>query len=164
MFCGIHPETDKFFVGTKSVFNKNPKINYTNADIDRNHGHAPGLVSKLKVALKHLKGVVVGGVYQGDLLYTKEDLSNETIDGEKFIVFTPNTITYAIPFDSDMAKKIKQTQMGIAFHTKYTGKDMSNMKSSFGVTKNSFKKKNSVLVEDATYIDQTGSVAYSKGV
>ncbi len=26
---GTHPETGKFFVGSKSVFNKNPKLNYT---------------------------------------------------------------------------------------------------------------------------------------
>jgi len=162
VFCGIHPDTNKFFVGTKSVFNKVPKINYTNSDIDKNHGHAPGLTSKLKIALKNLKTVVVGGIYQGDLLYTKEDLTDETIDGESFITFKPNTITYAIPKDSEMASKIRQSEMGIAFHTKYTGKDMNSMKASFGVTKNSFRENKKVLVEDATYLDQTGTVTFTK--
>ena len=36
--CGVNPENGKFFVGTKSVFNKTPKINYTTSDIRRNHG------------------------------------------------------------------------------------------------------------------------------
>ena len=52
IICGTNPENGKFFVGTKSVFNKNPKINYTNADIDDNH--SGGLADKLKVALKYL--------------------------------------------------------------------------------------------------------------
>lgn len=38
VFAGVNPENGKFFVGSKSVFNKTtPKINYTNADIDKNH-------------------------------------------------------------------------------------------------------------------------------
>ena len=53
IFCGIDPITNKFFVGTKSIFNKNPKINFTAQDIDRNHGDSPGLVEKLKVALEN---------------------------------------------------------------------------------------------------------------
>ena len=51
VFCGINPENGKFFVGTKSIFNKTPKINYTNA-ILFNHGGQ--LADKLKVALKYL--------------------------------------------------------------------------------------------------------------
>ena len=160
LFVGINPENDKFFVGTKSVFNKGTaKINYTNADITRNHGG--GLADKLKVALKELKSVVVGGIYQGDMLFTKSDLEKKEINGESFITFTPNTITYAIPSDSDMAKKISKSSMGIAFHTKYTGKDMASMKASFNVTKNSFKTNSKVLVEDATYFDQSGRASFT---
>ena len=160
LFVGINPENDKFFVGTKSVFNKGTaKINYTNADITRNHGG--GLADKLKVALKELKSVVVGGIYQGDMLFTKSDLEKKNIDGESFVTFTPNTITYAIPSDSDMAKKISKSSMGIAFHTKYTGKDMASMKASFNVTKNSFKTNSKVLVEDATYFDQSGRASFT---
>ena len=51
IFCGLYPGTDRFFVGTKSVFNKDAKINHTDEDIDRNHGHAPGLV---KLSLIHI--------------------------------------------------------------------------------------------------------------
>jgi hypothetical protein len=68
---GHHPENGKFFVGSKSVFNKNPKINHTHEDIERNHGHAPGLAQKLHGALKHLKKVTPKGkVYQGDLMHS----------------------------------------------------------------------------------------------
>lgn len=75
---GHHPKTGKFFVASKSAFNKNPKINHTEADIDRNHGHSPGLANKLKAALKHLPKVTPKkGVYQGDMMYSHEDLKHE---------------------------------------------------------------------------------------
>ena len=54
IFVGKHPDTGKFFVGTKSIFNRDPKINYNEQDVEVNHGHAPGLADKLKKALKHL--------------------------------------------------------------------------------------------------------------
>src|SRR5210317_2373640 len=94
IICGINPENGKFFVGTKSVFNVTPKINYTVADIRRNHG---GVVAqKLEVCLANLKRLNIKGILQGDLLFTN-DLKDITIDGEKMISFTPNTITYAVP-------------------------------------------------------------------
>ena len=69
---GHHPETGKFFVASKSAFNKDPKINYSEADIMKNHGHAPGLVNKLKAALKHLPKVAPkNGVFQGDFCIIK---------------------------------------------------------------------------------------------
>ena len=95
IFCGINPENGKFFVATKSVFNKNPKLNYTNSDIDKNH--AGGLAEKLKVALKELSKLGITGVIQGDMMYTKSDLQTKTIEGEDYIIFQPNTIVYAIP-------------------------------------------------------------------
>ena len=60
VFCGTNPDNGRFFVGTKSIFNKTPKINYTNADIDRNH--SGGLADKLKESLKHLKKLNIKGI------------------------------------------------------------------------------------------------------
>lgn len=116
---GTHPTTGRFFVGTKSVFNKTPKINYTPEDIDNNHGHAPGLVDKLKQALAHLPKIMPreGGVYQGDLMHTPEDI--ETKNGMHS--FTPNTITYSVPKDSAAGKSIKNSKLGVVVHTKYSG-------------------------------------------
>ena len=51
---GRHPETGRYFIATKSAHNKNPKINYSEKDIEDNHGHAPGLVEKLKNAFKDM--------------------------------------------------------------------------------------------------------------
>lgn len=111
-----------FFVGTKSVFNKEPKINYSNGDIDRNHPDE-GLNQKLKQAYKYLPTVIKSGIYQGDFLYSKDDVKIEVIDNETYITFTPNTLTYAVPASSELGKRIFDTEMGIVFHTKYESID-----------------------------------------
>ena len=159
IICGTHPENGKFFVGTKSVFNKTPKINYTNADIDANHGG--GLADKLKVALKHLSGLNIKGVLQGDFLFDSSDISYKTLEGEKYLTFTPNTITYAIG-EGDLQDKIKKAKMGIVFHTKYTGKELNNMSVSFNVSESDFGKSTSVWAIDAGYKDVSGRASFTE--
>lgn len=131
---GKHPQTGKFFVGSKSVFNKNPKVNYTDADIEKNHGHAPGLVTKLKYALKHLPKITPSGVYQGDIMHTEGDV-HET-NGK--VHFTPNTITYSTPKNSTHGKKALNSKIGVAVHTKYNGNDLENMKAEYAPKLNNF--------------------------
>jgi len=116
---GQHPETGQFFVASKSAFNKTPKINYTEEDIDKNHGHAPGLVEKLKQSLRHLPGIMPkeGGIYQGDLMHTEGDAV--TKNGKTSI--TPNTLTYSAPADSAEGKNMNK-KLGVVVHTKYAGK------------------------------------------
>ena len=146
IICGINPENDKFFVGTKSVFNKTPKINYTVSDINKNHG---GVVAdKLKVCLAQLSRLNIKGILQGDLLFTN-DLKAITIDGEKMISFTPNTITYAVPVNSGIGKQIARAKMGIVFHTQYNGKSMDNLSASFGTVKGSSSR--NVFLASAGY-------------
>ena len=154
VFAGINPENDKFFVGTKSVFNKvTPKINYTDADIDANH--TGNLASKLKVSLKEMSSLGIKEVLQGDLLFT-DDVSTEKIDGEIYYTFTPNTITYAVPVVSDMGKKIKKAKMGIVFHTKYSGSTMKEMKASFNPNVQSLSTSSSIYFSDADIEDFSG--------
>ena len=128
IICGINPENGKFFVGTKSVFNVTPKINYTISDIKKNHGG--GCSSKIASVVANLKKIKHQRYLQGDLLFT-DDLKVVTIDGEKMLSFTPNTITYAVPEDSDIGKRIARAKMGIVFHTSYTGKKMESLSARF---------------------------------
>ena len=160
VICGTNPENGKFFVGSKSVFNVNPKINYTPADIRKNH--SGGLVDKLIVALRELRKLNIKGVVQGDFLYTPDEIKTATIRGEKVITFTPNTITYAVPEDSNLAKRIQSSKMGIIFHTSYTGRKMSNLKAKFGVNVRSFSKTNSVFFDDAGYKDTSGVATFTE--
>ena len=160
VFAGYNPENDRFFVGTKVVFNKSAKINYTEADIDDNH--SGGLADKLKVALAELSRVNIKGVLQGDMMYTKDDLKREDIDGESYITFQPNTIVYAVPVKTKLAAKIMSSNMGIVWHTTYSGDTMEDMTASFGVNAGAFKEKNTVWQADAAFKDQSGTATMTK--
>jgi hypothetical protein len=134
---GHHPETGKFFVASKSAFNKNPKLNYTPEDIEKNHGHAPGLVEKLKQALKHLPKVTPkSGVFQGDVMHSgmksKENSGGDIVDEGGKYHFKPNTITYSTPHNSVEGKKIAKSKFGIAVHTAYHGDTFDKMKAEYG--------------------------------
>jgi len=155
IICGINPENGKFFVGTKSVFNKTPKINYTSRDIARNHS---GVVAdKLRVCLANLSRLNIKGILQGDLLFT-DDLKSINIDGQKMISFTPNTITYAVPQDSDIGKRIAKAKMGIVFHTQYSGKTMDSLSAGFGTVRGSSNR--NVFLASAGY--KSTAVMFSK--
>lgn len=133
---GHHPDTGKFFVASKSAFNKTPKINYTPKDIETNHGHAPGLVEKLKSALQHLPKVSPKkGVYQGDVMFSDND-KHET-DGK--VHFKPNTINYSADKKSEEGKKISNAKFGLYTHTEYRGDDSSSLNAHFDPNMASFK-------------------------
>ena len=115
---GTNPENGKFFVGTKSVFNKvKVKINYTHADIEKNHGNNPKVAGVLHTCLEALPRVE--GIYQGDFI----GFGGQT-------TFTPNTITYT--FDSD-SKDILNCSVVLACHTSYVGDSIKELTASFGV-------------------------------
>ena len=158
IICGVNPENGKFFVGTKSVFNVTPKINYTTADIRKNHSGA--VAQKLSVCLNHLSTLNIKQILQGDLLFTN-DKKMAAIRGEKMITFTPNTITYAVQASSSIGKKIARSKMGIVFHTMYTGKDMKSLSASFGNVRGAGNSR--VWVASAAYKDDTGSITFTKG-
>lgn len=169
IFAGTDPGDGKFFVGTKAVFGKLPKLNKRITDIDRNHGDVKrgdstqdksSLRKKLKTAFKCLKNLGIDGyVLQGDMLYTKDSIRTATIDGTEHIVFKPNTITYAVPSDSDLAKRMLASDMGIVFHTMYTGgPSIRDMTASFGFKADRLNEHSSVWFDDATFKDVSGQV------
>ena len=161
VFCGINPENGKFFVGTKGVFNANAKLNYTDNDIDNNHP-SPGLNTKLKVALRYLPKLGIKGVLQGDMVFSKGDIKEETIDGVKYIIFQPNTIVYAVPADSKLATNMLAAQLGIVFHTSYTGKTMADMKSSFNIDIKNLTTTKDVWFRDAYFVDASGTATFTE--
>lgn len=138
IIAGTNPENGKFFVATKSLFNKTPKINYTNEDIETNH--EGNLVEKLKIALAELPKLQFKGILQGDMLFDQSILRRESIDGIKYVTFRPNTITYAVPEDSELAKKILKAKIGMAWHTTYTGTKIENLSANFHIDISSHKE------------------------
>jgi len=160
IICGKDPLNGKWFVGTKSVFAKNSKVNYTFEDIDRNHPTG-GLNKKLKYAHRYLQNLNIDGVVQGDLMYTPGDLKPERIDDEAFLTFTPNTITYAVQKGSKLYDKITKSKLGIVFHTKYSGDTFSTMNAEFGVDVSGFGEDGNVWYDDAYYKDLSGTATFS---
>ena len=119
---------DRFFVATKSAFNKERKINYSKEDINNNHGDSPGLVEKLNLALEYLPSLNLKGIYQMDYMFDNKIKDLETpklIDGVKnenrFITFQPNWrgIKYAVYPDSPYGQQILNSKIGVAIHIQY---------------------------------------------
>ena len=147
--CGKHPITGRFFVGTKSVFNKEPKLCHFDDDVDVYY--SGDLATKLKTALEYFKPLGITGVVQGDLLFTEKDKKTVTVNNENLITFTPNTITYGVPVNSDMGKKISTAKIGVVFHTHYNGDDLSSMTASAGAPTSEFSKTTDcVVIENDT--------------
>ena len=160
IFAGINPENGKFFVAIKSLFNKAPKINYTNADISANHGSG-GPSDKIKLALKYLPELGIDdGIYQGDIMFSKGDLQKTTIDGNSYLTFGPNTITYAVPEDSDLATQMRKAHLGVVWHTKYTGNTIDSLSASYGVSKSTFTATKNVWFDDA-YLDTANAAMFT---
>lgn len=162
IIAGKDPQTGKFFVGTKGVFAQSPKINFTEKDIEENHP-AEGLQDKLKLALRTLSSLTWNTVAQGDMLFSKSDLKTTNIDGEECIVFKPNTIVYAVPTDSDLAKEISNAEIGIVWHTEYVGGPMlADTTAKFGFDSSVLGKSNKIWHRDALIKDFSGTVTLTQ--
>jgi hypothetical protein len=137
----------RFFVGTKSIFNKDPKVNFTQADVARNH--AGGLQPVLSAALKYLADITPKGrIFQGDMLFTNSTLKSETIDGEDCWAWHPNTILYSVAKNSKIGARVGKAKIGIAVHTEYTARDDTLSVKGFGVKESLFKKSSDVFLMD----------------
>tara|TARA_E500000331_G_scaffold129878_1_gene127015 strand:+ start:25 stop:1239 length:1215 start_codon:yes stop_codon:yes gene_type:complete len=158
--CGINPDNGKFFVGTKSVFAKAAKINYTKKDIANNHG-TDDLGQKLLKCLVHIKKLNIQGVVQGDLLFTDEDITRKNVDGRPHLTFTPNTITYAVPEGGELSKQIDRAKVGIIFHTTYVGDSLAEMNAKGGADVSGFAQSPDVFFDNASYKDVSGSAKFT---
>jgi len=160
VFAGTDPSDGKFFVAKKGIFNKNPKVYKSPADIDADT--SGDLNAKLKDALKYLPQLGIKGVVQGDFLFSRSDISTTKIKGESYVTFHPNTIVYAVPAGTEAAKEVKAAKMGIVWHTTYTGSSFESMKASYGVNVKGFKKSKNVWSQDAMLRDLTKATMSKK--
>jgi len=153
IFAGIDPRDGRFFVAKKGIFNKSPKVYKTDADVDADT--SGDLADKLKLALKYLPDLGIKGVIQGDFLYGPGDIQNKKISGKSYVTFHPNTIVYAVPAGTEMAKQIKTAKIGIVWHTTYKGGSFESMKASYGVDVSKLKSSKNVWSQDAMLRDMT---------
>jgi hypothetical protein len=163
VFAGYDPADGKFFVAKKGIFNKNPKIYKTPADVDADT--SGDLNVKLKLALAEFPklGMSKNVVLQGDFLYSAEDIKKIDVDDQSYVTFHPNTIVYSIPAESDLAKTIQRSKIGVVWHTVYRGDDIETMSASFGEKiAGTLKPVNSVWSVDAYFDDVSGKATFTK--
>ena len=153
IFAGTDPRDGNFFVAKKGIFNKNPKVYKSNADVDADT--SGDLAAKLKLALKHLPALNIQGVIQGDFLFGPGDVKTKKIKGESYVTFHPNTIIYALPSKSDGAKAVKSAKIGIVWHTTYKGNTFESMRASYGVDVSKLQSTRTVWSQDAMLRDLT---------
>ena len=164
--CGPSPENGKFFVGTKSVFNKTPKVNYSIADIRKNH--TGDLQNILRECLTYLSGLGMKEILQGDLMFTSSGKKKTTYKDpsgkqEAMISFQPNTIVYMVPENTPFGKKIDTSKLGIVFHTTYKGKSFDKLNAKFGANVSKLRRTPKVWFDDASYKDVSGNALMTIG-
>ena len=155
--AGKDPETGYFFVATKhGAFSKTPKLGYSEELID--YYYQGGLADTLKYVFRELKELNMTDVLQGDVMFTPNTKKIQSIDNESYITFKPNTILYAIPIDDPVANIIKNSNVGIVFHTKYSGEGpVNSLSASFNVDISKLKS-NTAWIQDASYTDLSGTM------
>ena len=161
LFAGEDPRDGQFFVAKKGIFNADPKVYKSHADIDADT--SGDLSKKLKLAFDNLKGLGIKDVIQGDFMFDSSDLKTETIGGVKHITFHPNTILYAIPTGTPLAKQIAKAKVGIVWHTSYSGGTFETMRAEFGKDITSkLKSSPNVWQVDATLKDLSGTATLTQ--
>ena len=153
VFAGTDPNDGKFFVAKKGIFNTNPKVYKTNADVDDDTSGE--LNKKLKAALQYLPELGIKGVIQGDFLFNSGEVKTKKLQGKQYVTFHPNTIVYAVPSGTEAAKKVKAAKIGVVWHTTYVGSTFETMKASYGVDISKFKPSTNVWSQDAMLRDMT---------
>ena len=131
-----------------------PKICYTEEDVDYFYPSG-GLNSILKDCLKYFSKLNIEGVIQGDLLFT-DTKTTATIGGKRCVVFQPNTITYAIPLDTELGQRVNASKIGIVFHTTYNGSSLQGMSAGFGVDVSPYQGHNDIAVFTSDFSDASG--------
>lgn len=163
IFAGRDATTGKFIMGDKGIFAKTgARIMDTPDAIDANKqgDEKSNLRIKLKEVLTELPKVFppnFKGLLQGDLLFYSGNKEKALLDDEEAIFFTPNTLTYAVPLNSDIGKKIDNAKIGIVFHTSYPDWPASN-DAKFGAGIEDLNHVDSVWLSDANIKDVSGQV------
>jgi len=163
IFAGRDATTGKFIMGDKGIFAKTgARIMDTPDAIDANKqgDEKSNLRIKLKEVLTELPKVFppnFKGLLQGDLLFYSGNKEKALLDDEEAIFFTPNTLTYAVPLNSDIGRKIDNAKIGIVFHTSYPDWPASN-DAKFGAGIEDLNHVDSVWLSDANIKDVSGQV------
>ena len=149
LWLGNNPDTGRFFVAKKSLFNKVPLFYESEKEIEQSKDLGDALKEKFKLAFSLYKNTKFEKVLQGDFLFDRSDLQITTVNNERYVTFHQNTIAYKIPQDSELGKELIKKKMGIVFHTSYSGSSIKTLTATAGVKLP--KAPNGVWQIDANY-------------
>ena len=158
------PTLPKNGIAMKGLFAKVPKVFTTEKEIDENFGDRPDLGYKLKTFLKYLPqiGIPKGEIWQGDFLFDDKSLQETEIDGESYWAFHPNTIYYVVAKDSELGKLISKAQVGITWHTRYTGADLENVSANYNAKASELKMIDKMLMTDPYIKSFAGKINFTE--
>lgn len=95
------------------------------------------------------------GYVKGDLLYYSQPPKDNTGD----YVFTPNTVTYNIPQDSTLGKKIAQSQAGVVVHNYI---DLSGNSTQVRLPMKGIKQQGPVMIQGPVTVNVLPSIDEAK--
>ena len=146
---GWHPQVKGWFIANKSAFNKETqKCAFSAKGVDDYYGHAPDMADKLKACLKYFPKLGIKGIIQGDFIASKSDIKTETVHGEKLYTFGNQAITYGIPVDHPLGKRISEAEIVVVLHTHYTGDNIQTIQAKGGLGTENLKTIKEVAVID----------------
>jgi len=153
-------ELKKPGLAIKALFAKNRKIMFSDNDIEKFYGDRKDLTYKLKLMLKYITSLKIpeNEIWQGDFLFDSDTL----IEDEKTYSFHPNTIIYKINKDSNIGKEISKADIGVVWHTKYTGTSLTNVSASYNVNIDELQKNPKVFMTDPYIKSLAGIITLTK--
>jgi hypothetical protein len=154
--AGTNPENGKFFVAYKSMKN----LFYTVDDIKKVYPSGE-LTEKYILALQLLPELGIKDILMGDFLFSSKDVKTKEIHGVNYYTFKPNTITYAVPVDSEIGDRVSKAQIGIVFHTSYAGETINTLKITLGANVSYLNESRRVWAMGASFEDATGLTKFS---
>jgi hypothetical protein len=151
-------------IATKGLFAKKPKTMLNEKDIDMYYGDKPQLAYKLLSFFKYLKSIKIpiGEIWQGDFLFDDKSLQETEIDGDPYYAFHPNTIYYLVPKKSDLGKEIKKADVGVVWHTIYTGDDLNSVEASYNASAKKLKPTPKVFMTDPYIKSLAGKINFTE--
>jgi len=158
------PNLPKNGIAMKGLFAKTPKVFTTPEEIDAENSDRPDLAYKLKTFLKYLPEINIpkGEIWQGDFLFDDKSLQETEIEGEQYWAFHPNTIYYVVPKDSEIGKLINKAQVGITWHTRYTGPNLENIQANYNAEVSELKMIDKMVMTDPYVKSFAGVVNFTE--
>ena len=97
-------------------------------------------------------------IWQGDFLYDKDTLGKDN----SYYSFHPNTIVYKVPVDSDLGKKIANTDIGVVWHTRYKGNSLDDISAQYNTKVSELKENPKVFMTDPYIASLAGYVTLTE--